>query len=337
MSVNGQLPGSSLAVIPGSSQRIRIDLVEQVAAWRGAFAHRFGRSLEVTDGYRSLEEQERIFRARYTTQVLAGRPRRTWNGVVWYQRPRTAQAAVPGTSNHGWAAAMDLGSRINQRSTAEHSWAVDVAPAFGFRWPERWAGPAEEWWHFEDAEPVPASSYRSIPGALPAALAAAPPTSPARPRAHAEEADMYTDQDRARDQALVAWLQQVQGPVMAGISAMSAEIAGAVRPIAAFRARGTAAVYLDLGLTRRHASGDQLVAFGLSYHDLDVTDPFWRVPIVGVPGELYRAEGDPTGAAFVHERGGLRHVTAEEHEGMGSPPIRDVPPEAPLWSLRRLE
>lgn len=110
---NGQLP-SSLLVKPGFPGR-PLGLMHPLAAnaW-SALARdvgaQFGEVLTVTstgDAYRSYAHQEATFKSRYTTTRLPGRPTKVWNGVTYWQKPGTAMAAVPGTSNHGWGLAAD--------------------------------------------------------------------------------------------------------------------------------------------------------------------------------------------------------------------------------------
>ncbi len=60
-------------------------------------------------------------------------------------------AATPGTSNHGWGLALDLGGGINSWGTTERAWMVANAPAAGWISPD-WAQPGrgkEEPWHWE--------------------------------------------------------------------------------------------------------------------------------------------------------------------------------------------
>lgn len=112
---NGRLPTRILDTTPGQAGGLAVQLVKPAArAWRAlsAAASDAGHVLKLSGagcGYRSYEVQERIFRQRYTTTYLAGRPYKTWNEVRWYQRLGTAVAAVPGTSNHGWGLAVDVG------------------------------------------------------------------------------------------------------------------------------------------------------------------------------------------------------------------------------------
>ncbi len=87
------------------------------AAWND------GILLSLSQGYRTYDQQVALFKARYTTEVLKGRPTKRWQGKVWYQKPNTAQAATPGFSNHGWGCAVDL--------------AIDADGDEAFEWPVR--------------------------------------------------------------------------------------------------------------------------------------------------------------------------------------------------------
>ena len=110
---NGKLP-ASLLVKPGFPGRPLGQMYSLAAhAWlalaRDVQAH-FGEVLTVTstgDAYRTYAHQEQTFKTRYTTTRLPGRPSKVWNGVTYWQKPGTAMAAVPGTSNHGWGLAAD--------------------------------------------------------------------------------------------------------------------------------------------------------------------------------------------------------------------------------------
>jgi hypothetical protein len=123
---NGRIPASALCPI-GESHALRCDAAAGYTALAEAFAQAFGRSLCITDSYRSFGAQVAAFRA----------------------KPRLA--AVPGTSNHGWALAVDLCGGINRGGSAEWRWMTANAGRFGFVQPD-WAGPAGEKpepWHWE--------------------------------------------------------------------------------------------------------------------------------------------------------------------------------------------
>lgn len=109
------------------------------------------------NAYRPFTEQERIFRERYraedTTEGnqlrLQGRPHKVWQAKRWYQRPNTAQAAVPGNSNHGWGLAVDVDSVM---VGGRFSWLQRNAERFGFSWELQ-----SEPWHvrYVRAESIP--------------------------------------------------------------------------------------------------------------------------------------------------------------------------------------
>ena len=60
-------------------------------------------------------------------------------------------AAVPGTSNHGWALAVDLCGGINVAGSPQWTWMTANSGRFGFVQPD-WARPGAEKpepWHWE--------------------------------------------------------------------------------------------------------------------------------------------------------------------------------------------
>lgn len=135
---NGQYPDSALAdthIFHYTSMdplQTSKEVKEHADAMALAFALWFHRPLTGTDGYRSLEDQIRL-----------------------YQPPPIGKgpgfAAPPGTSNHGWAKAIDFASGINSFTSAEHKWMKENASRFGFAHPY-WArdgGGREEPWHWE--------------------------------------------------------------------------------------------------------------------------------------------------------------------------------------------
>lgn len=169
---NGKLPGSIMLDTPGRAGGPEVRLVEPAArAWRAmtAAAAKAGHVLKATsatDSYRPYADQERIFRNRYTTTYLAGRPTKRWQGRIWYQLPNTAVAAVPGTSNHGWALAVDIGEERDGDAGTESidqgtvNWLVAHADEFGFS-----AELQSEPWHWRyfagDAIPAAVLAYEA--------------------------------------------------------------------------------------------------------------------------------------------------------------------------------
>lgn len=143
---NGMLPDSILLDTPGQAGGPTVRLVEPAArAWRAltAAALKDGhvlRASSLMDSYRPYAVQERIFRERYSTTYRRGASRRLWQGRYWYQRPGTAAAAVPGSSNHGLALAVDCGEERDQDPGGESfdrdtlNWMLANAAKFGWSW-----------------------------------------------------------------------------------------------------------------------------------------------------------------------------------------------------------
>jgi hypothetical protein len=122
---DGLIPASQLCAIIGGG-RLRPDAAEAFNAMSRAYAATFGGGLCVSDSYRSYSEQVAVYR----------------------QRPRLA--AVPGTSNHGWGLAVDLGCGVERYGSAQYRWMTANAGRFGFVHPA-WAlrRPFEPWhWEF---------------------------------------------------------------------------------------------------------------------------------------------------------------------------------------------
>lgn len=125
---NGRIPVELLTPVPWApNQRLRADATEALAALNVDYRAAFGTDIVITDSYRTYEEQ------------VAVKAAKGW------------LAATPGTSNHGWALALDLGGGINKFNTAQHKWMVANAPAYGWVLPS-WAqqtGSKPEAWHWE--------------------------------------------------------------------------------------------------------------------------------------------------------------------------------------------
>jgi hypothetical protein len=125
---NGQIPADVLCEVsfaPG--EQLRCDADHQFEALNAKYREAFGTDISVTDSYRSYDSQ------------------------VATKASRGYFAAVPGTSNHGWGLALDLGGGIQDYGTAQYEWMRANAPAFGFDNPE-WAragGAKNEPWHWE--------------------------------------------------------------------------------------------------------------------------------------------------------------------------------------------
>ncbi|TGJ96041.1 hypothetical protein DLJ96_09685, partial [Actinotalea fermentans ATCC 43279 = JCM 9966 = DSM 3133] len=156
---NGQLPDSvlcPLAFAPGQS--LRCDAAEQLEALAAEYQKAFGKPLRITDSYRSYEDQ---------VAVKAAKP---------------FLAAVPGTSQHGWGLAIDVGSPVSTGASAEYRWMRLHAPDYGWDNPT-WARPdgrKPEPWHFEFYA-AGAMPDRYTPGAEGTPTGPPSPTAPTSP------------------------------------------------------------------------------------------------------------------------------------------------------------
>jgi len=125
---NGLIPASELCAL-GNGHVLRCDAAAAYKALSKAFQQRFGRTLCITDSYRSYDAQ-----------------------VALYAK-KPSLAALPGTSNHGWGVAVDLCGGAERFGTGEHEWMMDQADTYGWTLP-RWArqgGSRPEPWHWEYA------------------------------------------------------------------------------------------------------------------------------------------------------------------------------------------
>lgn len=122
---NGKAPSTYLLEVePGN--HLRPDAAAAWVLFRAACYAATGVWLTITSANRSYERQVEIFLERYT-RSNTGRKSRVWNGVRYWLRVGAADAAVPGTSNHGWAIAVDMGGY-----TRAWTWIVNNCARFGF-------------------------------------------------------------------------------------------------------------------------------------------------------------------------------------------------------------
>ncbi|SOE01206.1 NlpC/P60 family protein [Blastococcus haudaquaticus] len=124
---NGQIPGEALCQLGVHRHALRCDAAASYGQLDAAFTAAFGTRLCITDSYRSLASQVSAFA----------------------RKPKLA--AVPGTSNHGWALAVDLCGGINVEGSPQFTWMTANAARFGFVQPD-WAAPGGEKpepWHWE--------------------------------------------------------------------------------------------------------------------------------------------------------------------------------------------
>jgi hypothetical protein len=124
---NGEIPTEALCRLGVHRHALRCDAAAGYAAMGEAYEAEFGTGLCITDSYRSLAGQVDAFSR------------------------KPALAAVPGTSNHGWALAVDLCGGVHRSGSEQWRWMTANAGRFGFVQPD-WAAPGGEKpepWHWE--------------------------------------------------------------------------------------------------------------------------------------------------------------------------------------------
>ncbi|MFE7507096.1 D-alanyl-D-alanine carboxypeptidase family protein [Promicromonospora sp. NPDC057488] len=125
---NGRIPADVLCALPfAPGHLLRCDAAERLTALSARFEKEFGHPIPLTDSYRSYEMQ---------VAVRGAKPH---------------LAAIPGTSNHGWGLAVDLGDPIAGGASDEYVWLRLHAPDYGWDNPSwaQLAGAKPEPWHFE--------------------------------------------------------------------------------------------------------------------------------------------------------------------------------------------
>lgn len=124
---NGLLPKWALCHLPGYPARdqLRADAAKAFVDLNAAYRAHFGRKMCITDSYRSLASQQRVY---------AEKP---------------GMAAVPGKSNHGWGLALDLGCGVQTFRSPQFNWVKRHGAKYGWVHPY-WAEHSPfEAWHFE--------------------------------------------------------------------------------------------------------------------------------------------------------------------------------------------
>ncbi len=138
---NGQLrPNLLRAIRPlGQLHHLSADAYHAMRAAALADGIRPFKPTSRADTYRTYQEQVALFTSRYTMTPLPGRPSKVWEGRRWWQKPNTAVAAVPGTSNHGLGIAVDIADASGDRL----DWLEANALTYGFSW--EFTSGAEPW------------------------------------------------------------------------------------------------------------------------------------------------------------------------------------------------
>ncbi|WP_245544856.1 M15 family metallopeptidase [Nakamurella multipartita] len=127
---NGRIPATALCPVP-SRPALQLECGAATAFdhLNTAFKAQFGQDIGITDGYRSYDEQ------------------------VQCRLEKGSLCANPGTSNHGWGKAVDIGAccGINTGTGPAFDWLTTNASRYGWNHPA-WAQPGgskPEPWHWE--------------------------------------------------------------------------------------------------------------------------------------------------------------------------------------------
>lgn len=135
---NGKIPTGELVQVPGPSGTHPFLVAPVARAWLAltAFARSAGFVMTHTGCYRPYDRQVALFLERHYED---DRGPKLWDGRRWSLKPGMANAAIPGTSPHGLACAIDValdgwGSQAKGVSEAWSRWAVANVPRFGFLW-----------------------------------------------------------------------------------------------------------------------------------------------------------------------------------------------------------
>lgn len=204
------------------------------AAWDAlsdAVLAAYGWRPALTDSYRPLAVQERIFRERYRVQLL-GRGKygdvRWWKGLRWV-RVTGAAAAVPGTSNHGGGSAVDVtalggfyGQRYKQLASlaAQHGWDNREGRSIGEAWHWTYNGTGGA---IADAITGPATSKPAPPPPASIIKELATMPMPVRVRKHdggIALVNITNGTFRALDVPANALLARLDVPIPAGMNAL---------------------------------------------------------------------------------------------------------------------
>lgn len=116
---NGELPEDWLCAVGIGDHKLRADAAVAFAKMNAAYKADTGKNLTITDSYRSLEGQ---------ISVAARKP---------------GFAARPGTSNHGWGLAVDLGTG------KQYEWLAANGGKYGWENPDWAKRNSYELWHWE--------------------------------------------------------------------------------------------------------------------------------------------------------------------------------------------
>jgi LAS superfamily LD-carboxypeptidase LdcB len=127
---NGLIPARYLCPLPQPHRMLRADAALAFYKLNAAYKARFKTNMCLTDSYRSLATQQRIYS----------------------QRP--SMAAVPGHSNHGLGTAIDICGGVQNQGSVQFNWLLANSQKYGWSHP-KWAyvNPFEPWhWEFNSGK-----------------------------------------------------------------------------------------------------------------------------------------------------------------------------------------
>jgi LAS superfamily LD-carboxypeptidase LdcB len=149
---NGRIPTSAMTQVSAAtgSPYLRPDAAVSYDQLNAAFSSAFGRTLAITEAYRTYDLQYSYFTSRYSR--VSSATNIFFEGSYWALRQGQSPAAVPGTSNHGWGVAADFGAGVASYGTAQKNWMNANAPAYGWE-PTGDSFSPREPWHFDFVRP----------------------------------------------------------------------------------------------------------------------------------------------------------------------------------------
>lgn len=181
---NGQIP-AELLVPCGLRNFLMVEPAAGAMRAMVAAAAGDGVTLSATGTWRSYDQQKAMFLDRYVTTNTGGKTK-TWEGRTYWQKPKVAMAAAPGTSNHGLGLAVDLSDSPSVPICGPSlAWLADHGPSFGY-----WNTVQSENWHWTYClgDDVPAGVSITATATAPAARAMAFASAPAAATASAPAA-----------------------------------------------------------------------------------------------------------------------------------------------------
>lgn len=135
---NGYIPSSALCALPQAGEQLQCDAARTFIAMNAAFKAKFGQNMKINDSYRDFAGQQ-------AAKIKHG-----------------SNAATPGTSDHGWALAADIGELGGAItfSSPTYKWLKANAARYGWDHPS-WAEPGgnrPEPWHWEYGNITPVNT-----------------------------------------------------------------------------------------------------------------------------------------------------------------------------------